>query len=145
VGLTIRDAQHADANAIAGLLGQLGYPTDGHAVEGRLERLLIVGDRVVVAELDGAVAGLAHLQVAPAIEHERPAGKLAALVVDEAHRGEGIGRALVDVIEAEAHTRGCALLYLTTAARRAEAHEFYRRVGLEETGKRFAKTLSPPR
>jgi GNAT superfamily N-acetyltransferase len=145
VGLTIRDAQLADADAIAGLLGQLGYPTDSQAVEGRLERLRIVGDRVVVADIDGDVAGLAHLQVAPAIEHEHPAAKLAALVVDEARRGEGIGRALVDVIEAEARARGCALLYLTTAARRADAHEFYRRVGLEETGKRFAKTLSPRR
>ena len=143
--LTIRDAQLADAEAIAGLLGQLGYPADRHAIEGRLERLRIVGDRVVVADVDGDVAGLAHLQVAPAIEHERPAAKLAALVVDEAHRDEGIGRALVDAIEAEARTRGCALLYLTTATRRADAHEFYRRVGLEETGKRFAKTLNPSR
>jgi GNAT superfamily N-acetyltransferase len=141
VGLGIRDAAPEDAAAIADLLGQLGYPTDSRAVTARLERLRIVGDRVVVADVDGIVAGLAHLQVSPAIEHERPAAKLAALVVDEAHRGKGIGRALVNVIEAEARTRGCVLLYLTTAARRSDAHEFYRRVGLEETGKRFGKTL----
>ena len=137
----IRDAQLADAQAIAGLLAQLSYPAETRGVEGRLERLHIVGDRVVVADVDGAVVGLAHLQVAPAIEHDRPAAKLAALVVDETHRGEGIGRALVDAMEGEARTRGCTLLYLTTATRRADAHEFYRRVGLEETGKRFAKTL----
>jgi GNAT superfamily N-acetyltransferase len=145
MGLTIRDARADDAAAIAELLGQLGYPTSSSAAEGRLDRLRIVGDRVVVADADGAVVGLAHLQVTPAIEHERPAAKLAALVVDEAHRGEGIGRALVDAIEAEARARGCALLYLTTAMRRAEAHEFYRRVGLEETGKRFAKSFNVPR
>jgi hypothetical protein len=34
------------------------------------------------------------------------------------------------------------VLFLTTAARRNDAHEFYRRVGWEETGKRFAKRLS---
>jgi GNAT superfamily N-acetyltransferase len=44
-------------------------------------------------------------------------------------------------MEAEARARGCVLLYLTTATRREEAHEFYRRVGLEETGKRFGKAL----
>jgi hypothetical protein len=44
-------------------------------------------------------------------------------------------------MEAEARARGCPLLYLTTATRRAEAHEFYRRVGFEETGKRLGKSL----
>lgn len=141
MGLTIRDARPDDAGAIADLLGQLGYPTESAAVMARLERLRIVGDRVVVADVDGTIAGLAHLQVTPVIEQERPAAKLAALVVDESRRGEGIGHALVDAIEAEARTRGCALLYVTTAARRTDAHEFYRRVGLEETGKRFGKPL----
>jgi GNAT superfamily N-acetyltransferase len=143
VAVGIRDAAPDDAAAIAALLGQLGYPTDTAAVTARLERLRIVGDRVVVADVDGTVAGLAHLQVSPAIEHERPVAKLAALVVDESRRGQGVGRELVDAVEAEARVRGCTLLYLTTAARRADAHEFYRRVGLEETGKRFAKTLTP--
>ena len=122
MGLTIRDAQPDDSAAIAELLGQLGYPTDVHAVEGRLQRLRIVGDRVVVADVDGMVTGLAHLQVGPTIEYDRPAAKLAALIVDESHRGEGIGRALVAAIEDEARLRGCELLYLTTSERRDDAH-----------------------
>jgi GNAT superfamily N-acetyltransferase len=72
---------------------------------------------------------------------ERPAAKIDGLVVDELCRGRGIGRALVAEMEAEARVRGCSLLYLTSATRRQDAHEFYRRVGLEETGKRFAKRL----
>jgi GNAT superfamily N-acetyltransferase len=141
VGLTIRDALPADAVAIARLLGQLGYPTGAGAVESRLERLIIVGDRVVVAELEDQVVGLAHLHVSPSIEYEQPAAKLSTLVVDESHRGAGIGRALVEAMEREAGARRCALLFLTTAAQREDAHEFYRRLGLEETGKRFAKRL----
>lgn len=139
--LTIRDAESRDADAVAGLLGQLGYPTDAAALGARLERLRIVGDRVVVAERDGAVIGLAHLHVSPTLEYERPAAKVTALVVDTSHRGQGVGRALVEAMEAEARARRCELLFLTTAARREDAHEFYRRVGLEETGKRFAKSL----
>ncbi len=141
MGLTIRDARARDGAAIAALLGQLGYETDAAAVAPRLERLVIVGDRVVVAELDDEVVGLAHLHASPTIEHERPAAKIAALVVDELHRGEGIGRALVEAMEAEARVRRCVLLFLTTAARREDAHAFYSRVGLEETGKRFTKLL----
>jgi GNAT superfamily N-acetyltransferase len=142
VAQTIRDAEPRDAEAIVGLLGQLGYPAEAASVEARLERLRIVGDRVVVAERDGEVVGLAQLHVSPTLEYDRPAAKLAALVVDASHRGEGIGRALVDAMEAEARARRCELLFLTTAARREDAHEFYRRVGLEETGKRFAKALA---
>ena len=142
MGLTIRDAQATDAEPIAALLAQLGYPTGTGAVEPRLDRLAIVGDRVVVAELDGAVVGLAHLQVAPAIEHERPVAKIAALVVDAPHRGRGIGRTLVEELEAEARARGCGLLFLTTSERRDDAHAFYEHLGLEQSGRRYGRTLS---
>jgi len=140
--LTIRDARPSDAEAIAGLLVQLGYPAEPAEVETRLDRLRIVGDRIVVAEVDRTIAGLVHLQVSPAIERERPAAKIGALVVDETHRGQGIGRALLDAMEAEARLRGCELLYVTTAERRDDAHAFYERVGLEHTGRRYARTLS---
>ncbi|HSC74076.1 MAG TPA: GNAT family N-acetyltransferase [Gaiellaceae bacterium] len=139
---TIRDARPDDAEAIARLLTQLGYPSDAGAVDERLERLQVVGDRVVVAEIDGVVVGLAHLQVTPAIERERPAAKLGALIVDEEQRGRGVGRALVEAIEVEARRRGCELLFLTTAERRDDAHAFYERVGLEHTGRRYSRTLS---
>jgi GNAT superfamily N-acetyltransferase len=139
---TIRDALPADVQAIAGLLTQLGYPSDADAVEERLDRLRIVGDRVFVAELDDRVVGLAHLQVTPAIERDRPAGKLGALIVDEAHRGHGVGRALVEAVEREARLRGCELVFLTTSDRRDDAHAFYERVGFEQTGRRYGRTLN---
>jgi GNAT superfamily N-acetyltransferase len=138
----IREPRAEDAAAIATLLGQLGYPTGAAAVNGRLDRLRDAGDRVVVAEVGGRVVGVASLHVSPSLEDDGPAGKLAALVVDEAHRGSGIGRALVDAMEAEARARGCAVFFLTTAERRADAHAFYERLGLEYTGRRYAKTLS---
>jgi len=142
MGPTIRDAGAEDAAAIGALLTQLGYPTEAAAVEERLDRLQIVGDRVLVADVDGSVVGLAHLQVTPALERDRPAGKLAALVVDEQKRGQGIGRALVGAAETEARLRGCGLLYLTTSDGRDDAHSFYERLGLEQSGRRYSRTLS---
>jgi GNAT superfamily N-acetyltransferase len=140
--VTIRDAHLDDSAPIAALLDQLGYPTDAAAVSGRLQRLYVVGDRVVVAETDGAVVGLAHLQVTPALERDRPAAKIGALVVDAAHRGRGVGRALVEELENEARARGCELLFLSSSEARSDAHAFYERVGLEHTGRRYARTLS---
>ena len=138
---TIRDARPEDSAAIADLLGQLGYPAAAEAVEPRIAGLLAAGDRLVVAELDGQVVGLADLHVSPSLEHDQPAGKLAAIVVDERHRSAGVGRALVAAMEAEARERGCGVFFLTTAERRADAHAFYEHLGLEYTGRRYAKTL----
>jgi len=142
VDLSIRDARLDDSPQVARLLDQLGYPTDESAVAARLERLAIVGDRVFVADADGRIVGLAHLQVTPAIERDRPAGKLGALIVDEQHRGHGVGRALVQAVEDDARRRGCGLLFLTTRDTRDDAHAFYERVGFEQTGRRYSRTLS---
>jgi GNAT superfamily N-acetyltransferase len=66
---------------------------------------------------------------------------VSALVVDERHRHGGVGRSLLAAVENEARRRGCALVFLTTAERRKDAHAFYRRLGWEETGRRFARDL----
>jgi N-acetylglutamate synthase-like GNAT family acetyltransferase len=89
VDLTTRDGRLEDAAAIAALLTQLGYPCDESAVEARIDRLQIVGDRIVVAEVEGKVAGVAHLQVTPALERDAPVARIGALVVDDAHRTRG--------------------------------------------------------
>ena len=131
-----------DAERIAELLGQLGYPTEVPVVRGRLERLAASGaDETWLAERDGQIVGLIGLHVSDSLEHDGPVGKISEIVVDEGHRGHGIGAALMERAEREARRRGCVLLFLTTAERREEAHRFYRRLGFEETGRRFAKSL----
>ena len=131
-----------DAERIAELLGQLGYPTEVPVVRGRLERLAASGaDETWLAERDGQIVGLIGLHVSDSLEHDGPVGKISEIVVDEGHRGKGIGAALMERAEREARRRGCVLLFLTTAERRQEAHRFYRRLGFEETGRRFAKSL----
>jgi GNAT superfamily N-acetyltransferase len=137
----IRDAHDGDADAIASLLTQLDYPAEGDAVRERLPRLREAGDKLLVAEQDGRIVGLAQVHVSPSLEYDAPAAKLAALVVDEAHRRSGVGAKLVAAAEREARARGCVMLYLTTAERRGGAHSFYERIGLEHTGRRYGKLL----
>ncbi len=140
--LKIRDARRGDAQALAALVGQLGYRASPAGVARRVERLASSeADRVVIAELDGEIVGLASVPTSLSIEHDRPAAKLSAIVVDERHRRRGIGYRLAAEMEAEARRRGCCLIFLTSAERRRDAHAFYGRIGFEETGKRFAKWL----
>jgi N-acetylglutamate synthase-like GNAT family acetyltransferase len=139
----IRAATSADGEAVAMLLGELGYPANASEASARIERLnASSADHLVVSELDGEVVGLATLHVSSTIEHEQPVGKLSAIVVGERHRRRGVGEALAAAIEAEARSRGCRLVFLTSAERRHDAHAFYRRIGYEETGRRFAKVLA---
>jgi GNAT superfamily N-acetyltransferase len=138
----IRDARPSDAAAIAGLLGQLGYPAEAAQVERRLER--IAGDpssRVFGAEANGDIAGLGGLHVLSLIEHDELGCVLTAMVVGEEHRRQGIGAELVGAVEREARSRGCNRLVLSSADRRADAHAFYESLGFEATGRRFVKAL----
>jgi GNAT superfamily N-acetyltransferase len=140
--LVIRDARRADAEAIAGLLGELGYPADAAQVERRLER--IAGDpsaRLFVAEISGEVAGLGGLHVLPIVEHDDVDCMLTAMVVGADHRRQGIGTELIGAVELEARSRGCRRVVLGSADRRADAHAFYESLGFEATGRRYVRAL----
>ena len=117
--LSLRRARMNDSEDIAELLTQLEYPTDPAA----------------------RIVGVAHLHVAPPLEHEKSVGQLAALGVDRRSRGSGVGRALIRAVEEAAHRGGCGVLFVTTALRRAEAHAFYEGVGFDFTGRRYMKGL----
>jgi GNAT superfamily N-acetyltransferase len=55
--------------------------------------------------------------------------ELQQIWVDEHHRTGGIGRRLVRMVEDEARTRGCSLVYLDTFTFQAPA--FYLKLGYE--------------
>jgi GNAT superfamily N-acetyltransferase len=140
--MELREARASDAARIAELLEQLGYPTTEDTARRRLELLAGSGaDATWVAEHEGVIAGLVGVHISHSLEHDGPVAKVSAIVVDEAHRGRGLGAQLMAHAEDEARRRGCVLIFLTTAERRTDAHAFYRRLGYEETGRRFARSL----
>ncbi|MDH7489563.1 MAG: GNAT family N-acetyltransferase [Anaerolineae bacterium] len=142
-GFAVRVAGDGDAGRIATLSEQLGYPTDEGAV---LERLHAIGQRpdhaVFVAEAKGNVVGWVHVYAVPMLESPAHA-EIGGLVVDEAHRGRGIGRALMARAEAWARDMGLGVVRLRSNVIRAEAHAFYEHIGYAQvkTQKVFAKTL----
>jgi GNAT superfamily N-acetyltransferase len=142
--LLIRRATAADAADVARLLTQLGYPTERADVPERLGRMA-AQDRAAVflAQRGPGVIGLATVHVHAPLNRRGDVAWLTALVVDEAVRGMGVGRALVAAVEAYACAAGCERLSVTTYEDRADAQAFYVRVGLEPTGRRFGKALLP--
>jgi GNAT superfamily N-acetyltransferase len=125
------------------LLQQLGYAVDGVEVADRMARVgAAAGHRAIVAEIDGRVVGLLHVFERAALE--KPCEALVqALVVDEASRGRGVGRALMREAEDWARARGLPCISLHTRIDRDDACAFYTSLGYETaaTAHLMRKTL----
>jgi GNAT superfamily N-acetyltransferase len=141
--LNIRRAGADDADAIAGLVTQLGYPTQTEEVPGRLDRMTL-DDRatVLLAELGDRVVGLATVHILSVVHRDSDVAWLTALVVDSEARGSGVGRKLVEAAEQVARQAGCVRLSVTTHEQRFDAQAFYLAIGLEQTGRRYGKDLT---
>jgi len=137
--IEIRAARPADASGIASLCGQLGYPTTEKEAGQRLQAILDQGDdAVLVATLpEGDIVGWVHVHVCRLLVAD-PQVTLGGLVVDEGHRGNGIGRRLMERVEAWAHERGCGVVVLSSNVVRDEAHRFYEGLGYERTKTSYA-------
>ncbi|MDE2900251.1 MAG: GNAT family N-acetyltransferase [Chloroflexota bacterium] len=151
--ITIRDANHGDVPALLRLLGQLDPPAeapDEPAARAALDAIARhPGMRLVVAETDGEVVGSVVLAVLPNLTHHaQPWAQLENLIVDEAYRGQGVGRALTQWCEATARAEGCYKLQFQSRNHRKASHRFYRRLGYQALTVGFRRyltgTLPPP-
>lgn len=128
----IREAKAADADLIASLSAQLGYPTDAATIERRLRDIALhLAGVVLVAELDDTVSGWAHVLPQRHLELD-PHAELAGLVIGERARGAGIGAALLRAVEAWTCDHGYNELVVRSNIIRESAHRFYLREGYVE-------------
>ena len=87
-------------------------------------------NELVVAEVDGRVAGVLQLTFIPYLTYR---GGRRALIegvrIDPRLRSAGLGRRLLEWAIARASERGCHLLQLTSDKRRPDAIRFYESLG----------------
>jgi GNAT superfamily N-acetyltransferase len=140
----VRAATAADVPELARLLALLGYPIEERVLAERLAAFDAAGEMALVADGGERLLGALTIHATPVLHRAGPVGRLTALVVDDAARGRGVGRALVRAAEAVLAARGCVLLEVTSNRRRTDAHAFYERLGFDATSFRFAKALTPP-
>jgi GNAT superfamily N-acetyltransferase len=135
----IREALPDDAEQLIALIELLPHRVTAAGVRERIERISVDDFPQLVAVDDGAIVGLCGLHRMTAIHREQPVGRITILVVAEAARGKGVGRQLVDAAEEMLRAAGCGMIELTSNDWLVEAHQFYRKIGYEQTSKRFAK------
>ena len=137
----IREAGPEDSALIAPLLSELGYPVDPRDVAHRFAGLTSAGDTALLAMRGAEAIGLATLHATPVLHRPAAVGRVTSLVVADAARGQGVGRALMAEAERILAARGCRLVEVTSNRSRTEAHAFYERLGYVATSFRFAKTV----
>jgi GNAT superfamily N-acetyltransferase len=144
-GFVLRDATSEDAQAIATLLTELGYPTDAADVPGRMAAMLGKGGAVLLAvSNDVPPLGLMCLDRHYALHAAGPIAYITALVTAPSARRRGVGRAFVAAAKQWALQHGCVRISVTSAEHRVDAHAFYPACGLPYTGRRFSMSLEPP-
>lgn len=136
----IRGAVSHDVARLADLLTQLGYPVGPVEVGERLGYWLPDPmSRVLVAERDGKVIGCVSAHANPYFERTGRWLRIDSLIVDEAERGTGVGRALLAAVDRVAGEWGCTAVEVTSSRTRPGAHAFYARLGFRDACERSAR------
>jgi GNAT superfamily N-acetyltransferase len=128
--ITIRLATVADAAEAARLSAAANEHSCSPAkMAAQLERCAGI-ETFYLAEVDGQAVGYACLRFVPTIcGPADPWAELTELYVEEAYRRHGVGRVLIERVEAEARSRGASELFLLTGFKKTRAHHFYHAVG----------------
>lgn len=133
MNLYLRKAALDDSADLARLSGQLGYQTSPAQMEARLRILLPNPDHhILVAVAGEKIAGWLHACLSATVESD-PWVEIAGLVVDEAQRGQGIGKKLVQEALAWASTKDLQKVRVRSNVKRGDAHRFYTGMGFRET------------
>jgi len=142
--IVVRAYSCDDLEAVAELMGELGYPASSTQMQTRMEAISSHPDyATLVAECEGQAAGMIGLRLTFGYEHDDHVVQITALVVKASFRGRGVGRELIRHAEKWAREKGAAAIVLTSGNRpeREAAHHFYRHMGFAVTGLRFLKKL----
>jgi GNAT superfamily N-acetyltransferase len=132
-----RDARREDVPAIVALLADdpLGASREAAAADEAYQAAFgqIESDprsRLIVAEADGQVAGTLQLSLLPGLSrHGMLRAQVEGVRVAAPHRGQGLGRAMIEWAIGQAREQGCGLVQLTSDKRRPDAIRFYESLG----------------
>jgi GNAT superfamily N-acetyltransferase len=134
----VRPFAPADAEAVSGLLDQLGYQVPAAQVEKHAGR---DGGALLVAEQDGRVVGVLAAHTRWHLHRDGIVTSIDSLVVDREIRSRGVGAALLAAVCDNARLAGARVVDLHSNRSRLDARRFYERHGFEVTSNYFVKEL----
>lgn len=149
--IRVRDADESDFEACLPLLRQLwpALPVWAAGDPGEMEALRSVfcglvrapRAKALVVEDEGQVVGLMDLTFRETLFSRGRAMIIEDLVVDERHRGKGLGRKLVQRAEDIAGHESCEAIELSSSLHRKETHRFWEALGYEREAYQYRKVI----
>jgi GNAT superfamily N-acetyltransferase len=144
--MRIRPARRDDFEAVARLLEELGRPAVTPATEADCravyeKQVFDPDSHHLLAEDEHGVIAFASAHFRARLNHPTEEVWVPDLIVTENARRRGVGRALLEEIEARARDRDCHMIQLESAYFRAEAHHMYRQFKMRDVGKSFYKDI----
>lgn len=154
--LSFRPAAPADLAQLADLINsayrgdasRAGWTTEADLLDGQrtdiagLSALMATPGHTLLLAMDGSeqLVGCAHTIVEPG-----QTLYFGMLTVDPSVQARGIGRALLDYLEAYGGSAGCNRLRMTVIHLRAELMAWYERRGFQRTGQTLPFPMGDPR
>ncbi len=143
MNIKVRPANEADFDSVYELLNQLkGSQHNYEAFEQNY--LQNIADPLVhylIAVQKNEVVGFISLHVQRILHHPSLTGEIQELIIEENHRGKGIGKMLMEKVELLAKELKLEEVELTTRIHRKEAQEFYKNLGYTNSHLKFVKEL----
>ena len=141
MSLTSRVVVEADAEAVARIYNQgiadriATFETEPRSLEDRLEVIRSSAGRFpfVVVEIDGNVVGFASISLYRGRDCYRGVGEF-SVYVDRAARGQGVGRAAMAALIAEAEKAGFWKLVSRVFVENTPSRSLLRSIGFREVG-----------
>src|SRR5678810_967754 len=130
--IIIREMTLNDAKAVNILSSQLGYTLSIEQTLQNINAVLESNDHTAfVAEYENKIVGWIGASQAIMIE-VMPHCEINGLVIDQDHRGMGIGNLLIDKVKQWAREKNNSKIGLRCNVKRTEAHLFYEHLGFVE-------------
>jgi GNAT superfamily N-acetyltransferase len=131
--ITLRIATEADADRIASLFTDEGYPAGPSDIVERLSRFASPYSQVIVADHEGEILGFVAIHALPRLEHSDRVLRVMALVVEAGVRDRGIGHLLMGEAERIGREQGAAFAEVTAGHHRPDARRLYEDLGYDAT------------
>lgn len=137
---SVRPAASHDAHHAMHLLTQLGYPESPDAFQNKFDAFINnPSAHVLIAWNVTTPVGLIAFTCLPSLLTHPQRVVVDSLVVDERHRGAGVGTLLLQAMDASL-VKPC-VVELSSSARRVQAHAFYTSRGYTSPNRVFFTKL----
>ena len=146
--LVIRNASTNDIPIILELLYELGRPRPQEDREidefSNIVKKYFLSEptkKIILAEYDNRIVGMASMMLLSRLNRKSLELYIPELIVKKDHQNKGIGKKLMESCIDFAKQNKCHRIRLESGNQRTDSHQFYKKLGFEQSSLSFTKNL----